>query len=322
MAGRWHTRLDNLGPEVRKTYQTRIESGFFDRYFSGPDILDVGFRGNNPNAVPIVPHAIGVDTDFPGYDGIRLPFGDGSQDTVHSSHCLEHIQDYKGALADWFRVLKVGGHLVVTVPHRWLYERKPTPTSRWGGNEHIRFYSAASLAAEVEEALPVGEYRIRLLRDNDDGFDYARTPDLPPSGCYELELVVQKIARPTYADSLVLSPRARAIVAIYQTFVESLLDRDDAAPLDAATLAAFGRSLPIPPYRVMQSLFPKVPRERLNRLLRPLVDGSVVDVDWYVGGHPDVKRWLADGGSDPRQHYETTGYFEWKQPNRFDPTYG
>jgi len=32
-------------------------------------------------------------------------------------------------------------------------ERKPTPTSRFGGNEHLRFYTATSLAAEIEEAL-------------------------------------------------------------------------------------------------------------------------------------------------------------------------
>lgn len=312
--------IANLGPEVRKTYQARIESGFFDRYLSGEHVLDIGFSGSNPNAVPIVPHAIGVDTNFPGYDGIDLPFPDNSQDAVHSSHCLEHIPDYLGALAEWFRVLKIGGYLIITVPHRWLYERKPTPTSRWGGNEHLRFYSAASLAAEIEAALPVGAYRIRVLRDNDDCFDYSRDPSMPPDGCYEVELVVQKIERPTYADALVLSPRAASIVAIYHAFIRSLLDRD--SPLDSQTLRTFGRSLPIPPFRVIQGMFPEVSLQRLYDTLRPLVDGSVIDVDWYVNAHPDVRRWLSEGNTDPRLHYEIGGYFECKQPNRHDPLYG
>jgi SAM-dependent methyltransferase len=169
----WHEVIDNLGPEVRKTYRSRIESGFFSRYFAGQAILDIGYKGNNPQAVPIVPHAVGVDRDYPGYDGTRLPFDDESQDTVHSSHCLEHIPDYRAALAEWFRVLKVGGYLVLTVPHRWLYERKPTPTSRFGGNEHLRFYTAGSLASEIETSLPPGTYRIRILRDNDENFDYS-----------------------------------------------------------------------------------------------------------------------------------------------------
>src|ERR1039457_4202089 len=42
-----------------------------------------------------------------GYDGVRLPFPDASQDAVHSCHCLEHIPDYRATLAEWFRVLKV-----------------------------------------------------------------------------------------------------------------------------------------------------------------------------------------------------------------------
>lgn len=77
-----------------------------------------------------------------------------SQDAVHSSHCLEHISDYRSALAECSRVLKVGGYLVLTVPHRWLYERKPTPTSRFGGNEHLRLFTAGRLPAEIEAALP------------------------------------------------------------------------------------------------------------------------------------------------------------------------
>ncbi len=321
---KWHDAIENLGPEVRKTYQSRIESGFFARYLSGEHILDVGYKGSNPHAVPIMPHAVGVDRDYPGYDGIRLPFPDESQDAVHSSHCLEHIPDYRTSLAEWFRVLKIGGYLVLTVPHRWLYERKPTPTSRFGGNEHLRFYTVGSLAAEVEASLPPGTYRIRVLRDNDANFDYSIPPELPPQGCYEIELGLQKIAPPAYAKVLDLSPRAKAVIAVYAALIQRMLsDADAAVALDADTLAAFGREFPIPPFAVISQLFPTTPHVQMRQLLWPFVDPTVVDPDWYASGHPDVRAGVASGAiTDVGDHYRRAGYFERKTPRSVDPLYG
>lgn len=51
-----------------------------------------------------------------------------SFDFVHSSHCLEHMQDPFVALNNWFRILKVGGHLIVTVPDEDLYEQGVFPS--------------------------------------------------------------------------------------------------------------------------------------------------------------------------------------------------
>jgi hypothetical protein len=259
-----------------------------------------------------------------GYDGVRLPFPDASQDAVHSSHCLEHIPDYRATLAEWFRVLKVDGYLVLTVPHRWLYERKPTPTSRWGGNEHLRFYTVGSLAAEIEASLPAGTYRIRSLRDNDANFDYSIPPELPPRGSYEVELVLQKIPPPAYAELLELSPKAKSIVAICTALINTMLSEAKAADsLDTDTLAAFGRELPIPPFAVINQLFPTVPHVQLRQLLWLLVDLSVVDPDWYTGGHPDVRAGVASGViTDVGDHYRRAGYFERKTPRRIDPLYG
>jgi ubiquinone/menaquinone biosynthesis C-methylase UbiE len=61
--------------------------------------------------------------------------GDQTFDWVHSSHCLEHLQDPRVALGHWLRVLKSGGYLVFTVPDEELYERLHWP-SRWT-NEHL-----------------------------------------------------------------------------------------------------------------------------------------------------------------------------------------
>jgi SAM-dependent methyltransferase len=184
-----------LGAEAAKGLAGRARSGFVAKYLSGPAILDIGYRGYGGEVEPIVPHAIGIELDYPGYDGRTLPFTDFSQDAVFSSHCLEHIEDYRGALRDWFRVLKVGGYLVIAVPHKFLYERKTALPSIWNA-DHKRFYTPASLLSEIEQSLEPNTYRVRHLADNDDGFDYGIPPQRHAGGCYEVELVAQRIAPP------------------------------------------------------------------------------------------------------------------------------
>lgn len=112
------TRLP--GEEARKAHRMRLDNGFFDPYLSAAHILDIGYNGYVEDVVPIVPQAIGVELDYPGYDSRTLPFADGSQDAVVSSHCPEHIPDTVQALTDRFRVLKIGGLLVAMTPHRTL----------------------------------------------------------------------------------------------------------------------------------------------------------------------------------------------------------
>ncbi len=53
---------------------------------------------------------------------------DNSVDFVHSSHCLEHLVDPFVGLRNWLRVLKPGGHLVVTVPDEDMYEQGVFPS--------------------------------------------------------------------------------------------------------------------------------------------------------------------------------------------------
>jgi len=50
-------------------------------------------------------------------------------DFVHSSHCLEHMRDPREAMHHWLRVLKAGGHLIVTVPDEDLYEQGIFPST-------------------------------------------------------------------------------------------------------------------------------------------------------------------------------------------------
>ncbi len=189
-----------VGGEARKTFDQKVESGFWERFVTGPHVLDIGFKGYEEvkGVVPISPTAIGLDLDYPGYDGRTLPFGDGTQDAVYSSHCLEHITDYVTAIREWLRVTKVGGHVITVVPHAHLYERRHRPPSNWN-QDHKRFYTPASLLSEFEEALPANAYRVRFLEDGDGDYVYADDPTIHPSGCYEITLVIQKITPPPWS---------------------------------------------------------------------------------------------------------------------------
>lgn len=52
---------------------------------------------------------------------LSLPFADGSFDVVVSSEAIEHTPDPGAAVAELCRVLKPGGHLVLSTPN-WLWQ--------------------------------------------------------------------------------------------------------------------------------------------------------------------------------------------------------
>ena len=184
--------------EAGRSYLHRLRSGFLDRYCSGPLVLDIGYTGyDNPEKRTAIPHAIGVDLDYPGYDGRTLPFADGSVDTVFSSHCLEHILFDHQAIRDWYRTLRVGGFIVCIVPAQALYEKRRFLPSAFN-EDHKRMYTPASLARSFEEALEVNSFRVRHLAENDRGFNYALGPGVHSDGAYEIEMVVEKIVKPDW----------------------------------------------------------------------------------------------------------------------------
>lgn len=171
-------------------------SGFFEKYMTGQG-LDIGYAGYTDGCLPILSTATGIDLNYPGYDGIHLTFPDESQDYVYSSHCLEHIFDWNLAIIEWQRVLKVDGHMVIVVPHQYLYERRSYPPSQWNEG-HIRFYTPSKLMHEIECSLLPNSYRLRLLEDGDWNYNYSIPKDKHPDGQYELICVLQKIKKPAW----------------------------------------------------------------------------------------------------------------------------
>jgi SAM-dependent methyltransferase len=99
--------------------------------FSG-DLLDNGC-GNAPFAAwyrPLVDRVVTLDAaPLPTVDVVafadELPFADGSFDTILATEVLEHVTDAERAVADAYRVLRPGGHLIVTVPY--LYPTHEAP---------------------------------------------------------------------------------------------------------------------------------------------------------------------------------------------------
>jgi ADP-heptose:LPS heptosyltransferase/predicted SAM-dependent methyltransferase len=118
--------------------------------------LDIGC-----GARKVWPHLVGVDSgkdielfgtqmapDVVVPDASRMPmFADGAIDAVFSSHVLEHIDNWKMALAEWWRLVRVGGHLVVYLPHKDFYPNIGTP----GANpDHKHDFLPADIVGGME----------------------------------------------------------------------------------------------------------------------------------------------------------------------------
>ena len=118
--------------EASKAVMRRLhDSRFISRYFVG-DGIDIG-AGPDPlsryaELFPLMRQC--RDWDLADGDAQHLAsIPDASLDFVHSSHCLEHMRDPREALRHWLRVLKPGGHLIVTVPDEDLYEQGVFPST-------------------------------------------------------------------------------------------------------------------------------------------------------------------------------------------------
>ena len=198
-----------VGFESRKSYARRCRDGFWDAFIAGSLVLDIGYRGGIADALPIVPGAIGIELDHTNvdghlqpwperYDGLRLPLSDEWADTIHASHVLEHVERRDEHLQEWHRVLRVGGTMIVIVPHAYLYERRlSVPPSRWSP-EHLCSFTPASLLKIVEDLLEPNTYHVSTLFTDDTGYDYSLPINVHPTGVLEIVMVLRKVAKPQW----------------------------------------------------------------------------------------------------------------------------
>lgn len=204
--------------ECSKSVQRRLhDPNFSNRYFVG-DGVDIGGK---PDPLSLYSEL------FPRIRSIRIwdwedgdaqhmaGAGDGSFDFVHSSHCLEHLVEPREGLKNWFRVLKPGGHLIVTVPDEDLYEQGVFPSTfnrdhKWTFTIHKQHSWSPKSLNVVDLVLMLGDAahvaKIELLtathRANLPRFDQTLTP----VGESAIEFIVRK-RLPRELERLGLSQR-------------------------------------------------------------------------------------------------------------------
>jgi SAM-dependent methyltransferase len=109
------------------------------KYFKGR-ILDLGC-GDQPYA-RLVGRGnldyIGVDrslehSPLPDVcaDSLKLPFRDGSFDTILSTQVIEHVSDPSEMMREISRVLKPSGHVIMTAPQAWPLHEEPRDFFRY-----------------------------------------------------------------------------------------------------------------------------------------------------------------------------------------------
>ncbi len=96
---------------------------FSKKYLSGR-VLDIGAGGDL-----VCTWAESFDVDKGDANTIDKYFEPETFDSIHSSHCLEHMINPVSALAGWWSILKRGGFLILVVPDEDLYEQTIWPSA-------------------------------------------------------------------------------------------------------------------------------------------------------------------------------------------------
>ena len=184
--------------ETKKAHDRRLREGFFKKYVRKP-IIDIGVGRIDTwdGADPLTPDCDTWDKDN-GNAELMDGVADGTYKTVYTSHLLEHLNEPEKAIKNWFRILQEGGYLIISVPHRDLYERKKTLPSKW--NLDHKFFllpetdeapHTRSFKHMIESALKGEGYKITSLTVQDTCTNHDRQHE-HGNGEYSIEAVIYK----------------------------------------------------------------------------------------------------------------------------------
>lgn len=128
----------------------------------------------------VLPHVISVDNGHHEAFGHQIHadvrvataekldvFASASMDFVFSSHLLEHIQDYKAALREWWRVVKQGGYMVLYLPHKMLY---PNIGQKGANSDHKHDFMPDDIVKAMEEN---SAWDLVDLQERSEGYEYS-----------------------------------------------------------------------------------------------------------------------------------------------------
>ena len=118
-----------------------------------------------------IPHGES-DLRFERGQALDLPFADGSQSLLTYFHVAEHIRDIDKVLAEAFRTLEGGGHVLIEVPDAENYGSVAIGSAFWISiREHIYHFSACALERALQRhGFSVIETSQRILPTPE--FDY------------------------------------------------------------------------------------------------------------------------------------------------------
>lgn len=129
------------------------------------------------------PHLVGLDSgkdtelfgvqmkpDMVIGNAARLSiFANDAIENVFSSHLLEHIEDWQAALREWWRIVKVGGHLSLYLPHADLYPNCGEP----GANpDHKHDFLPSDIVDFFKLAMPDWTLLANQTRDQADEYSF------------------------------------------------------------------------------------------------------------------------------------------------------
>lgn len=118
--------------ECSKSIGRRLaDSNFTNHYFVG-DGLDIGGKPDPLMLYQELFSRMNSVRTWDWEDGdaqFLASLEDCSLNFIHSSHCLEHLNDPLEGLGNWLRVLRPGGYIIVTLPDEDLYEQGIFPST-------------------------------------------------------------------------------------------------------------------------------------------------------------------------------------------------
>jgi len=180
--------------ETHKARERREQTGWLDRYAPADKTgIDIGCRRD-----PLHPTFRRWDLVFEDSDATYLSdIEPETFHTVYSSHLLEHLNHPEVAIKRWYEVLKRGGHLIIVVPHRDLYEQRRELPSKFN-IDHKYFWMpdeeeppvTKSLKKEVLAAIPDADIVSLVILD--DGYEPNSGSDDCPVGEFSIEIIIRK----------------------------------------------------------------------------------------------------------------------------------
>jgi|TARA_B100000315_G_C14369224_1_gene492161 SAM-dependent methyltransferase len=118
-----------MAQETRKSNRIRSDQ-YFQDYCQG-DVIDIGAGDNK-----ITDDAVVFDVNEGNAQNILDYVETESFDCVYSSHCLEHMQDARATINQWWKILRPGGYMIIVVPDEDLYEQQCWPSMFNSDHKH------------------------------------------------------------------------------------------------------------------------------------------------------------------------------------------